>query len=651
MAVLSFILVFVVAVLLIPPGINIEASRGVMGLSVNLNNQPPPPLSDIYPVGEEVVEKRTANSKTHYLGGNKYSVDSSLSSIHYDDGSTWQNIDNQFTMATPPWDWQMVNDSYQTFALNDFTAGQVLKFQTNGESVTFQPMALEWTNDNDQIEPISMPQDVDSATSNPIGSLLPGTPNGMGKIKWYDGYGEGINFSWQNTPGRLNKLLEIESFANLSIPLDYIVNGGNPMLRLSFIFTPSKDLDIYIDGQLWDKKSLTNTLNSIEFKDGGDALWKFLSVHCWDSGIEFPPQGTTQLRKVGNSLYVSVMVSYSWLQTATYPVYIDPSVSVGASADDIFVWWSGSAWGRSITDIGQYVGYISSSLDKCGGGMIFRDIDMPVDATIDTANITMTARNNFGNVVVNSVIIGELTNSPDVFSSAADYQARRGTIVDGADDTHITTEYQEWNSIIAWTTGTTYESPDFALVIQEIVDNSWLGDSTDNISIFWDDHAGTSDAEDNHHRGAASWDNVSYNPPLLNIVYIVNPTASNAPDSHSFGILDLSAHTATGMIFNLTNTGGVAIDVNISGQDLTGGDDTWTLSDTATPGSNTYGLLAGISSYNVTVKKNSPFIILITNLATSANQTWGLDLYMPTGTPGYDGQVMSGNTTLIITAH
>ncbi len=129
------------------------------------------------------------------------------------------------------------------------------------------------------------------------------------------------------------------------------------------------------------------------------------------------------------------------------------------------------------------------------------------------------------------------------------------------------------------------------------------------------------------------------------------PGAENTPDSYAFGIIATSSHSDSGMVLTLINTGTVSLDATIEGTDAVGGGDTWTLSDTGTPGTNTFGLFAGISSYDVTVKKTEPYNTLISNLDVSSNQTWGLSLYMPTAVSGYDGQLMSCNVTLHISAH
>lgn len=110
-----------------------------------------------------------------------------------------------------------------------------------------------------------------------------------------------------------------------------------------------------------------------------------------------------------------------------------------------------------------------------------------------------------------------------------------------------------------------------------------------------------------------------------------------------------SSEYATGLThFTVTNNSGGTIDISISGTDMSGGN-TWTLSDTATPGSMIYGLKAGLDGgdYTIIVKKSSPYNDLVTGLADSGTQDWGLKLYTPTEYT--DGVTKSGTVTLTAT--
>lgn len=126
---------------------------------------------------------------------------------------------------------------------------------------------------------------------------------------------------------------------------------------------------------------------------------------------------------------------------------------------------------------------------------------------------------------------------------------------------------------------------------------------------------------------------------------------SNAPDSFDFGgVVEGSTYTTNLDYFEVTNNSGFAIDISVSGTDMTGGV-TWTLSDTATPGTNTVGFKAGLdgADYTIIVKKTAPFNALVTNLADAASQLWGLKMYVPTVFG--DGVAKSGTITLTGAAH
>ncbi len=148
-------------------------------------------------------------------------------------------------------------------------------------------------------------------------------------------------------------------------------------------------------------------------------------------------------------------------------------------------------------------------------------------------------------------------------------------------------------------------------------------------------------------------DNAAGEPELTQIYVRVNytppaPDIANTPTSYPFGTVAENSTTATGLTyFTVTNNSGFAVNITIGCTDMTGGT-TWTLSDTATPGSDTYGLNAGISgSYNIIVRKTGPFNALVSGLADSGTQTWGLQLLAPTSFGG--GGANSATVTLTAT--
>lgn len=133
------------------------------------------------------------------------------------------------------------------------------------------------------------------------------------------------------------------------------------------------------------------------------------------------------------------------------------------------------------------------------------------------------------------------------------------------------------------------------------------------------------------------------------------PEITNTPSTNAFGILEVNTTANTAInYFQIENTGTGAVDVVIYGTDVTGGDDTWALSDTATPNENVYGLKAGLDDdddeFDIIVRKTETYNTLVADLAEDATQDWGLKIWMPTSLSGYDNGQMSGTITLVASA-
>jgi hypothetical protein len=111
---------------------------------------------------------------------------------------------------------------------------------------------------------------------------------------------------------------------------------------------------------------------------------------------------------------------------------------------------------------------------------------------------------------------------------------------------------------------------------------------------------------------------------------------TNTGDTYNFGVVKVGqTYNSTLDYFNLTNTGGVAVNVTIGATDATNataGTDNWTLADNATPGIDTFGLKAGLSGsdFTIIVKKSATYNDLVANLAAGNSQPWGIKLYTPT---------------------
>ncbi len=99
----------------------------------------------------------------------------------------------------------------------------------------------------------------------------------------------------------------------------------------------------------------------------------------------------------------------------------------------------------------------------------------------------------------------------------------------------------------------------------------------------------------------------------------------------------------------IENTGTVAVDVEIQGQDLSG-TPSWTLA--TTTGADQYSLFANSegtpSTYDVEVTNGAPYNDLTTNLAAAATYVWSMEFTAPSSFGGTeDGGEKSGTVTLV----
>ena len=157
-------------------------------------------------------------------------------------------------------------------------------------------------------------------------------------------------------------------------------------------------------------------------------------------------------------------------------IRVDPTWDITASTDDCNIYYTGAAWvWRTLDYVAQTVGYWSATNYKSGGGMRFLNLAIPNGSTINTAFFTLECRAARTADDVNTYITGEAVDSAATYSTWANYQARRGTVVGGANDDNITAAQVAWDTIANWTAGVAYDSPEIKTIIQEIINRGgWV---------------------------------------------------------------------------------------------------------------------------------------------------------------------------------
>lgn len=86
---IAAVLIAALLVMMLPVGVSISSNNNLVSIAL---------AQEGYQPGDEMIEKRTSNSKTFWLGGNTYTLQTSIGAIHYRDAQgTWQDIDCDYS--------------------------------------------------------------------------------------------------------------------------------------------------------------------------------------------------------------------------------------------------------------------------------------------------------------------------------------------------------------------------------------------------------------------------------------------------------------------------------------------------------------------------------------------------------------------------
>jgi hypothetical protein len=271
----------------------------------------------------------------------------------------------------------MTGTEYNAFARDVLNAGDTIQYvdQATGESVTFQPLALNWVNQDNSRQQLAQPQAVVATATDDV-------------LYWPNGYGTGRHFQFQTLSRKLEKLLILDNAATLPTP----TVTGTIWLELEFIIKNSSGVELYLDGIRWARTNnvRVQTANRIEFRDsatGTNVLWYLDYPRAYDSSPE-PQQtiGQFEVRRSGPNHYITVRIPRTWVQSATFPIYIDPSPFSSqpdaAAGKDTYV------SNFNATQRGNNYGVTTSimSLGSHKGLIEFDCSSIPSDATIEAGD-------------------------------------------------------------------------------------------------------------------------------------------------------------------------------------------------------------------------------------------------------------------------
>ena len=156
--------------------------------------------------------------------------------------------------------------------------------------------------------------------------------------------------------------------------------------------------------------------------------------------------------------------------------------------------------------------------ENLGSWSRFLAVNIPRGAKIDAAKITFQANASNAETVVNARIDGLASDNAgtpthDEFDGGSTQSAGHGRAT-----ANRTTAQVSWSGITTITGGQNYDTPDFASVVQEIVDRAgWVNGNA--MTIYVGDEDEESDQIADHRRIWDDWDADNANAPLLTVEF------------------------------------------------------------------------------------------------------------------------------------
>jgi hypothetical protein len=439
------------------------------------------------------VSKRWRNGieLTHPDNPQRHALEATIGPIHYGAGENLEIDTAWLPSGDAAWQWAMTENDYHAHSRDVFNSGNLIRYThaASGLWVQFDPQSLNWRNQDNSQHQIAVKQAVAAVVEDDV-------------LRWPAAWGAGRHFQFQCQTGRLQKLLTVDSAANLPTP----TVTGDIVLELEYSLSIAAGLSFWIDGVEWTRTNgvRVTTANHIECRNSaGDVLFWLAPPRAWDSnGSE--TGGLLQVHRNGgpNALFINVRIPRAWIETAQFPIYIDPTIdaTVAASLDDGRVYQGTGNYGS--IDNQCYAGYtIDSSNGVSDSWARFTGISGLNGATVDVAYYSAHGTAKQGTPL--TAIYAEDAASASAPTSVSDYNARTRT-----------TAKISWNDP-SWSNGVYNNSPSIVSVIQELVEE--YGGSLSVIQIFHQDDGSGTGA--NNRLVYKSYDHVDGVPPKLHIEY------------------------------------------------------------------------------------------------------------------------------------
>jgi len=201
------------------------------------------------------------------------------------------------------------------------------------------------------------------------------------------------------------------------------VLGNDIWFEAEFSLSASAGVTIWLDGVQWAKNNgvRVQTSNRIEFRDanGENVFWWLDFPRAWDSD-ESETIGQMEVRRQGgpSSLFITVRIPYAWMQAATYPVFIDPTIdpTVSSGLYDAEEKDNNTTFNRGGTSINCSANTDTNA--NYNGGAIFTVTGPASGDTVDVAYATVYANNGANDDPNVDISCEDVDDSADFLTSA-----------------------------------------------------------------------------------------------------------------------------------------------------------------------------------------------------------------------------------------
>lgn len=263
--------------------------------------------------GKNFIEFDLGNGVTRHVA--------TIEPLHY--GAQFdQEIDTAWEADTGAWQWRIVKNDHLIHSRNIFNVGSLFEWRIGEQWVIIDPQSINWINQDNSRQQIAIKQAVTGVPDDDVMSFT-------------NAYGSGRHYKFTAHPKRLIKHIIIDSPSDLPAP----TITGTIHFEAEFSISNSSGIELYLDGVRWARANnvRVRTANRIEFRDDqGVVQWYADAPTAYDSSTG-PQRNITscqyEVRRQGGSYFITVRVPKTWIDTATFPITIDPTFTDGYGGD------------------------------------------------------------------------------------------------------------------------------------------------------------------------------------------------------------------------------------------------------------------------------------------------------------------------------